>query len=332
MRSTLLGILLLAYGFGTPAAAQPGVWVERELGTMGTWLLVRAHAPDRAAAAAAAEAAIAAVEATDRLLSTWRRDTPLARLNAAGPETGSPGDPALLRLLREVRALTDSTGGAFDPTVGALVDAWDLRGAGAVPDTARIAGAVRASGWRHFPDDGAAGRTEAAAWIDSGAFGKGAALRAARDAIVRAGADAAFVNLGGQVLAVGGTDGGAWSVPVADPQVRSATVTTLRVTDASVATTGQSERALVVGADTVGHVLDPCTGRPAPAWGSVSVVDADPLRADVLATALFVLGPTDGWTWAERHGVAALFVERRVNGSVLRATAALSGGARGEGS
>jgi thiamine biosynthesis lipoprotein len=60
-----------------------------------------------------------------------------------------------------------------------------------------------------------------------------------------------------------------------------------------------------------GHILDPRTGRPVPAWGSVTVVNPDPLVADVLTTALFVLGPEAGVTFARQHGIAALFLVQR---------------------
>jgi thiamine biosynthesis lipoprotein len=58
------------------------------------------------------------------------------------------------------------------------------------------------------------------------------------------------------------------------------------------------------------------------------VVDADPLRADVLSTTLFVLGPVEGWAWAEDHRIAALFLERTLAGVVVRATPALEAVAR----
>ena len=60
-----------------------------------------------------------------------------------------------------------------------------------------------------------------------------------------------------------------------------------------------------------GHVIDPRTGIPAPAWGSVTVVHPDPMVADILSTALFVMGPREGAHWADEHGFAALFLIAR---------------------
>jgi len=325
---TLLAILQPLAGFGTPG----GVWIEREVSVMGTSLLLRVAARDRPIATRAGEAAIRAVERTDDVLSTWRPDAELARANQTpcGHETGL--SPALLGLLREAGHLRDVTGGAFDPAIGSLVDAWDLRGAGAVPDADRLRTARAAAGWDRFHLS-AAGvtRLHPAAWLDAGAFGKGAALRAARDTLASAGARHALLNFGGQILAVSAEGLPPWRIAIADPGARTDSIAVLVLRNGSVATSGQSEQTLEVGGRQVGHILDPRSGQPVPAWGSVTVVDPDPLRADALATALFVLGPTLGWAWAEAHHVAALFASRDASGLSLRSTTALASGRMGVG-
>ena len=67
------------------------------------------------------------------------------------------------------------------------------------------------------------------------------------------------------------------------------------------------------------HILDPRSGNPCPSWGSTAVVAPKALTADVLSTALYVLGPDAGFAWAERHGVAAAFL---LNDGGLRMTRA----------
>jgi len=311
-------------GFGTPA----GVWVEREIRVMGTHLVVRVEARDQAAASSAAEAAVRAVERTDDLLSTWRPDAELARFNRTPPGRTVSLSAALDTVLREVRTLAARTGGAFDPTIGALVDAWDLRGAGRVPGEARLCDARAATGWDRFTlGPAGAARADPAAWLDSGGFGKGAALRAARDSLTARGVSRALLNFGGQIVVIGAT-ASRWRVAVADPAARGDAALAIELDAGSVATSGQSERALVVEGRLVGHILDPRSGHPVPAWGSVTVVDPDPLRADVLATALFVLGPAQGWAWAETHHIAALFVTRDAGGLSVRPTPALPSRAR----
>lgn len=269
---------------------------------MGTVLSVElAHTGGRAAALAASEGVFGAVEATEALLSTWRPESPLSRLNAApvGERAVVPHD--LATLLEAAFAWIPRTSGAFDPRVGALVDAWDLRGAGRVPTPRELAAALEAAGTTALTlEKGVLVRHHPAAWTDAGGFGKGAALAAAAGALAPHAASGALVDLGGQLLLLGAPDGASegWPVSVAHPRDRMRPVAELRVRDASVATSGTSERGIQVDGVWYGHLLDPRTGHPAPAWGSVTVVSADPLEADVLATALYVMGPDAGMAYA----------------------------------
>jgi thiamine biosynthesis lipoprotein len=91
-----------------------------------------------------------------------------------------------------------------------------------------------------------------------------------------------------------------------------------------VATSGTSERWAQVDGRRLGHILDPRTGRPAPAWGSVTVVHPDPLVADILSTALYVMGPDEGLRWLDDHpGIAALFLDVRDETVIPRWTGAM---------
>lgn len=316
-----------ARGSGDPVpVAGDTVWTERERALMGTVLRVRVAASDRNAGFRAAEEAFAAVERVEEWISTWSPDTELSRLNRAPPRKAVDISAGLGALLRELRSWTRSTGGAFDPTVGALVDAWDLRGAGRRPDSASLEEAREAVGWRHFEIEAsgsAVRRLHPGAWIDAGGFGKGLALARARRALRRAGIGSALLDFGGQVVAFGSPpDGGdCWTVGVAHPRHRERGVAELSLCGGSAATTSAGERFVTAGGDRYGHVLDPRTGRPVPAWGSATVVCEEPMAADLLSTALFVMGPDAGRSWARSHGVAALLLERTGDGSLRRVSA-----------
>jgi thiamine biosynthesis lipoprotein len=296
-------------------------WLEREAFLMGTALRVRARAETREVAAVAIEAAFDSVDAMERRLSSWRDDTALGRLRAEGR---AAAEPATLELLETARRWSRRTDGAFDPTLGALVDAWDLRGEGRRPTGQDLASARAASGWACFDveagdgdaarDGDTAGEIAArcpGAWIDAGAFGKGAALERAMKTLRARGATSGLLDFGGQITVFGTPpdDRGAWPVWVAHPDRRDEPAVRLALDDGSVATTAASERFVVLRDTVRGHVLAPGTGEPVEAWGSVTVHARDPLAADALATALFVMGPEEGLAWAEaRTGVAALFL------------------------
>jgi thiamine biosynthesis lipoprotein ApbE len=197
-------------------APLPSPTVQREAYLMGTTLSVSVAAPDRPAGIAAIELAFTAVRHVDDLLSTWRDDSEIARLNHASPDVPVALSAELYAMLQEAARWSEDTQSAFDPSVGALVDAWDLRGGGRIPSPARLAAARAATGMRRFvlsPVGHEAMRRDSIAWLDTGGFGKGVALRAAERALRDAGISSAFLNFGGQVLALGTDQGGDWTVP-----------------------------------------------------------------------------------------------------------------------
>jgi thiamine biosynthesis lipoprotein len=282
--------------------------LTRHLAVMGTAFALTVSAPTRERALEASEAAVRAVEAAESLLSTWRTDTPLARLNAAAPGVPHEVPSALLDLMRRVFEWKDKTGGAFDPSVAPLVGAWGLRTGGRIPSAAELLRARAATDARLFTFEESSlriTRLDAAAGIDEGAWGKGWALDEAAAAL-RASSITSFVlDLGGQVLASGAQT----KIEIAHPRDRSRTVATLRLRNVSASTSGNSERGLVVNGRRVGHLLDPRTGEPAPDFGSVTVVAPDGLTADVLSTAFFVLGPEAGMALSERLRVSGVVHE-----------------------
>jgi FAD:protein FMN transferase len=280
---------------------------------MGTTLHVAVAASGRAEAIHAIDDALAAVERADRLLSTWRDDSEIARLNHAPPDHPIPLSSELYLLLEEAQRWSHVSADAFDPAIGSLVDAWDLRGEGRVPSPAELAQAREAAGFGHFvfsPRHRTISRNDAAAWIDTGGFGKGVALREARRVLMGRGIRSAVLNFGGQILTIGSDRGGAdWTLPVAHPSQRGQPVALLHCRNCSASTSSQSERFVTVGGQRFGHVVDPRSGEPVPSGGSATVIAQDPVVADIVSTALLVLGPDAGLEWARaRTDVGVLFL------------------------
>ncbi|MDX1577311.1 MAG: FAD:protein FMN transferase [Gemmatimonadota bacterium] len=296
---------------GVPGpAASDAVWVDREAVVMGTSLRIELEAPTEADARRSVDRLFDAVRELDRRWTTWGPESGLSRANAAETGVAVPLDRETYRILSRAWDLTDRTDGAFDPTVGALVDAWDLRGEGREPGIDALDRALASTGRGCF-DLSAARRTLTRrcpdAWIDLGAIGKGAALATIRDLLEQDGIAAARVDFGGQLLIHGAEY--ASTVQIADPRARRRAVFEWRAVRGSVATTSQSERWIRTASGRRGHVIDPRTGVPVEPWGSVTVHADDPVEADALATALFVMGPDEGSRWlAARPEVEALFL------------------------
>lgn len=302
--------------------------VERAVAAMGTVLSLEVEAPDRPTALAASEAAVRAVEAVEARLSTWTEESELARLNRA--PVGAPVElsPELASDLARASELHRLTAGAFDPTLGALVQAWGLRSGGRIPSANELAAARAACGLDGLELTGStARRLRPGLMLEEGGFGKGVGLDAALVALRDAGAHAALLDLGGQVALLPG--GAPRWIGIAHPRERDTVVLEALVDAGSLSTSGNSERGLVVGGETVGHLLDPRTGRPAPDFGSLTVWASDATRADALSK-LFVLGPQGALEWAARHDDALVVVVEQAQGELrVGASAGWRGRLRG---
>jgi thiamine biosynthesis lipoprotein len=150
--------------------------------------------------------------------------------------------------------------------------------------------------------------------IDVGAWGKGEALDRASQVL---GADSWMVDLGGQISVNGAPPGEAgWAVAIANPLHRDRPFMEITMRDGSLSTSAGSERDLMVQGQRIGHILDPATGRPAPLRGSVTVWHRRALIADLLSTALYVMGPAEGFRWAESRDIGACFLVAQRDGRI----------------
>lgn len=299
--------------------ATGAVAVTRQAYLMGTLCTISGEAPDRPAGLRAMESAFQAIALREALLSTWREDTALTLLNRQPLEAPLVIDAELLGILGQVEEYWRLCGGAFDPAIGRLVEAYGLRGPGRLPGRDELDAARAASGMGLLLLDPAAGtvlRRAPGPILDAGGFGKGEALAHAAAALRESDLRNWLIDFGGQILV--DPHGGPRAIQVADPGRRGRPVAEIRLPGGmSAATSAASERP--------GHILDPRTGRPAADFGSVTVVSRDPLRADAFSTALFVLGPEEGLALAEElENLEALFLVRDAAGLWLRRTAGMA--------
>ena len=294
------------------ASGDDAVRVERQAYVMGTRVRLVTLASDRAVGLQRLERLLGSLEQTERELSTWDPSSLLSQLNRHPVARPWQVPEALCDLFSELFRWHRETAGAFDPGVGSLIEAWAIREGGRVPSPHTVEAALARAGLRHFswvPDSCTVTRTLDATF-DAGAFGKGAALdRVAR--LERRQAGPWLVDLGGQIAAWDEPGSEGWSVAVAHPASRETPAFELRLTRGSIAVSGGSERDHWVQGRQVGHILDPRTWRPVSRGGAVAVWHPRALVADVLSTALYVMGAGEGLAWATSRGVAACFIAQR---------------------
>lgn len=249
---------------------------------MGTVLELRVTAADKATAAKLADNAQQLIAHWDDVLTTWRNDGQLYRLNQRAGEGPQRIGHDLATALASMQRLSDDTEGAFDPAVGPLVDYWRKQPGLAAPAAAgpevRIASALELNGDR--------ASLLANSALDAGGIGKGLALDAAVDLLLSLGARGAWLNMGGSSQAAFGSDskGKPWWVAVA--ALDATTVHGSVLLDGRSLSTSRSRPA----GDPAGSIIDPRSQRPVTEARIATVLAADGATAEAWSTALVVLG------------------------------------------
>ena len=313
---------LLAAGCATAPVDRGDPPVERVWEVMGTQLRVQAWAREPARASAAAAAARVAVFRIDSLMSIYRPESELSRINRrAGTDSATVVSAETAEVLSAALAYARWSGSALDVTVGPLMDVWGFyRRAGALPAAAALDSAAALVGHERVEFDSTAravrlphrGRR-----LDFGAIAKGYAVDVALAAMQRAGASAGLVDLGGNLGAFGAApDGKGWTVGLPDPRRPDDVFALVQMERGAVATSGDYEQFVEIGGVRYSHIMDPRVQRPSRGVASVSVFAPTGMMADALSTALFVLGPETGCRLlATLRGVEAVWVRAPAPGA-----------------
>ncbi len=297
--------------------------------TMGTQYQVQTACAEPPSDLAKGIAAL--LDDIDAQMSTYRQDSLLSRLNRAPSGEGLDASTELLDVLEPARTLSELSGGAFDVTVGPLVNLWGfgpIDAPGSIPSSRDIAAARDRVGYQHLELRRPAQlRKQRDLYIDLSAIAKGYAVDRMAQYLLDHGCESFLVEIGGEVRVHGLKPGGAaWRIGVESPNPDALggvlrVIATARIEGIAMATSGDYRNFVELGGQRYSHTIDPRSGVPvAHRLASVTVLHGSTLWADGFATLLNVMGPTDGFDLAEREHLAALFVERTDTGFVERTT------------
>ncbi len=307
-RAGAAGLSVAALGSTASAAAdsaERSFHYDHILGTsLDVWVVASATA-----AAVAETVALDEIERLRIVFSLHDPESELCRLNrASGPFKASAD---LMAVLREYGRWGAYSGGALSAQIGGITRAWDTANGGE-PDAVALARAVRriqTNGWT-IGGDGYTVTRHTDQPFNLNSVAKGYILQLAAFAVESvAGISAGLVNLGGDMAAWGDRE---WPLGVQDPfspAENAPPLARIRLKNQVVATSGGYMRQYTANGRTHSHILDPRTGRPADGVVSATVIAADCVTANPLATTLCVLGVADGLRLAERLGAAALVVD-----------------------
>jgi thiamine biosynthesis lipoprotein len=326
-----LGLLVAAAVFA--ASGQSDELPTLRGSTMGTRYTIRlAQWPEAASAAELQDAVDQCLERVNDQMSTWRPDSELSRFNRFRETGWFDVSPETAEVIAASLRIGQDTGGAFDVTVGKLVNLWQF-GPDAplqLPSAEEVAAARDAVGYEqldvreHSP---AIRKRRPDLYVDLSGVAKGFGVDEVARVLDGYGIRGYLVEIGGEIRTKGTRpDGTGWRVGIEAPTAGHRSLgRVIELSGQALATSGDYRNFRLVGNRRLSHTIDPRTGRPVEHHlASATVVAEECLEADALATALMVLGPDAAYAWAVERDLAAWLMIRNEQGIVERPTPAFS--------
>lgn len=262
---------------------------------------------------------LAVLQGLDQLASTWRDDSELSVFNTDRSIDWIPVSAEFCVLLERSQEVSKVTNGAFDLTIGPLVNLWGFgpdNQIAAPPSAADIAAAQGRVGFDKLETDCSerlVRKNDPDLYVDLSGWAKGHAVDQIAEMLDQQGFENYLVEIGGELRVKGqNRDNNHWAIGIEAPST-SARVphAVVNVTNTSVATSGDYRNYFEHEGQRFSHTIDARTGRPVMHdLAAVTVIDASAAYADAMATALLVLGPDAGPALAEQLHIAAYFLVR----------------------
>lgn len=262
---------------------------------------------------------LAVLQTVDKLASTWRDDSELTVFNADQSIDWIPVSAEFCVLLERAQEVSRLTGGAFDLTIGPLVNLWGFGPEGQIvtpPSADDIEAAQRRVGFDKLEtdcDERLVRKDEPDLYVDLSGWAKGHAVDQLTEMLNQKGFENYLVEVGGELRVKGlNRESSKWAIGIEAPSTSERVPhAVVNVTNTSVATSGDYRNYFEHQGQRFSHTIDARTGRPVRHnLAAVTVIDASAAYADAMATALLVLGPDAGPALAEKLHIAAYFLVR----------------------
>ncbi len=271
---------------------------------MGTFAEVSIYSSDEKTAGMAIEESLDEMERMDRIMSNYKKDSELSRLNKKAGKAPVPCNGELLDVIEQSQYYSELSGGAFDITVSPVVALWGFfREKGHVPPDKEIEKVLPAVSYKNIVVNKSNDTKKPATisfkntqtQIDLGAIGKGYAVDKALEIIRKYGISNGCINLGGNIYVLGTPPGkNAWKIGVQHPRNSGEILGYLELKNEATATSGDYERFFEFNGKRYSHIINPQTGRPVSGTIATTIVAPMGTEVDALSTSVFVLGHEKG--------------------------------------
>jgi thiamine biosynthesis lipoprotein len=273
------------------------------------------------------------LESVDASMSTWRDDSELSLFNQRTDQSDwIPVSAGLFEVLKKAQEISTMTGGAFDVTIGPVVNLWGFGPQARpeqIPSEESLANALAATGFEKLElrADPPAVRATPAQYVDLSAIAKGYGVDAVARFLESEGVEAYLVEIGGEVRVNGRKpDGSTWRLAIEQPVSEGREVNRVVALESrAMATSGDYRNYYESEGRRYSHTIDPATGEPiAHKLASVTVIADDCMTADALATGFNVMGYERANELAVRENIPAYFIVRTEEGFETHQTPAFS--------
>lgn len=313
-----LTILILALGIlggcaETRPSSSPTISKRAQM-HMGTLVTVTALASDKNVGDRAVKAAFDEIKRLEQLLSTWRPDSELSRVNAeAGRQSVLVSRETLEVVVRSLE-IAQLTRGGFNIALGPVIEAWSVTEGQHIPGDSELEQLKPFVDWTSIQIDKNAQTIylpHKGMRVDVGGIGKGYAADRAIEMMKGAGAKGGVVALSGDIKAFGVLPAQTgFPVGIKHPREEDRLIGIINLQDEAISTAGDYERFFEQDGVRYHHILDPQTLHPARGCQSVTVIAKEGIMADGLDTGIFVLGPEEGMALVERlSNVEAIIID-----------------------
>jgi FAD:protein FMN transferase len=249
------------------------------------------------------------VDRIDRLMSHYKKDSPLSEINRESSKRPVTVVPELFDFLSECLRYSRESDGAFDITVGPLMKAWGFfRDEGRMPSDSELSNARSSTGYSHIILD----QTEKivrfdqpGVELDLGGIAKGYAVDRVVKLLKAHGVDRALVSAGGSTIYGLGSppDSSGWEIEIQDPIDHRKVAQKISLNNRALSVSGSYEKFFEVDGVRYSHIMDPRTGLPVQGILSVAVLAETGTSGDALDNAFYVLGIEKSRKLLERYPV-----------------------------
>ncbi|MGB7328068.1 MAG: FAD:protein FMN transferase [Rubripirellula sp.] len=339
------GLLILA-SFGllacipimsVSAAAADGEFLEFSGETMGTTYSVKVFEPPASLPVDNLRIDVDGVlRNVNDQMSTYLKSSEISQFNESDSTDWFAVSPEFATVVKTALQISTKTGGAFDVTVGPLVNAWNFGvgpRTGEPPSTETIAKLRESIVYQNLAvrmDPPAIKKSAPSLKIDLSAIAKGHGVDRVVEFLNKQGLANVFVEIGGEVRASGSKSGAPWKVGIQMPDATTNQWTVAHAfgtggSDHAMATSGDYRNFFEAGGKRYSHTIDPRTGVPVDHdLASVSILADRCVDADAWATAINAMGPTEGLAIAQAENLDALLIARNSDGFTRSATGKLA--------